>query len=61
MARVLRHRKAVTYNQRVLEMEIGSISDEDWDQPSKRTKPACASAIVTTESDLDECSDQVDR
>lgn len=53
MARILRHRKAVTYNERVLEMEIGSISDEDWDKCSKRTKPARASADVTMESEPD--------
>ena len=48
MGRVLRQRKAVTYNERMLELEtgMGAISDDESGQPSKRHKAAVESADV---------------
>jgi len=43
--RTLRQRKAVTYNERLLELEVGNYSDEeDWEQPSERAEPVRTSA-----------------
>ena len=48
MGRALRHRKAVTYNEHMLELENGmdAISEDEIGQPSKRHKAAVRSADV---------------
>lgn len=48
MGRVLRHRKAVTYNEHMLELEngMGAISEDEFGQPRKRHKAAVRSADV---------------
>ncbi len=43
--RTLRQRKAVTFNERLLELEVGNYSDEeDWEQPCERIEPVRTSA-----------------
>ena len=48
MGRVLRNRKAVTYNEHMLELEngMGAISEDEFGQPRKRHKAAVRSADV---------------
>lgn len=48
MGRVLRHRRAVTYNEHMLELEngMGAISEDEFGQRSKRHKADVRSADV---------------